>query len=409
MRVLYISEVMPYEKVAHAGGKIFYRYLQQLSHYVDIDILCYCSREESSYVGDLNQICSNIYLVERGVCQKNKILFQTRKYAHAFVKPYISLGYPVNLKIFVKKLREILNSNKYDIVELTFTSSLLYLPIIRKLKPEIKINIVEHDVSYLNLQRSYKYEKGFIKRLGKYIRYKVYKYSEISLLKKCNMVTVLNNKDKQLLLKEQLESGKIHTLPPYFECPDINLKDISCNKIPKSLLFYGALWRRENDESIYRFLKEVFPQILKVDREVKLYIVGNRPSDRVMCYNDNKNVFVTGYIEDPDMYFRNCQVFIAPLLLGAGVKIKVLEAMAYGLPVVSTEIGIEGIEADRQNTCIVVNKIADFSGHILELLKEEALREKLSYNAYNFIRTNYDFKTEVVKMVDKYRKLMNIS
>lgn len=409
MKILCMAEVTPYENVAHAGGKVFYNHLLRLSKYADIDLVCYCDSGEEVHKKELEHICNNVELVNRGSLKDKpflNILFQIKKFSIALFNRDISLGYPVNINKYVKKIKDMLKENNYDLVELSFTSSLTYLPIIRKIKPDIKINIIEHDVSFLNIERSYEYKTKKIDKMIALLRLKVYKSSEIKLLHKCNMITVLNDKDRKILLKYGFSDNSIFTETPYFQKPELSLDYIlKYKKVKNSIMFYGALWRKENDESIYNFLVKVFPKILKKNKDIKLYIVGNKPTKRVIEFNDNKNVFVTGFVEDPSKYFLQSEVFIAPLLLGAGIKIKVLEALSYALPVISTTVGIEGIDADKEGACIREDDIEKFSSHIDELFDDDDLRISMSKKAFNFIQKKYDIDSSVKKLYERYKML----
>lgn len=405
MKILYISEVMPYKSVAHAGGKVFYNQLLHSSKHVSCDILCYYDKNEEKHKKDLDELCDKVVLVERGSLKDNKIkniFFQIKKFTKALFVPYISLGYPVNMNLFKNELKKLLKNNNYDIIELTFTSSLAYLPLIKKLAPNAKINIVEHDVSFLNLKRSFEYEKGLFSRALKYLRYRVYKYSEVSLLKKCDLITVLNDKDRRLLNLEGFSNDKIYTVVPYFERPSKAPIYTKESRIKNSILFYGAMWRKENDESIYNFLVNIFPYILQKKPDAKLYIVGNRPTDRVLTYNDNKNVFVTGFVEDASEYFNKCEIFIVPLLLGAGIKIKTLEALSYGMPTVTTHIGLEGIDADKQNACILTD-IENFGDEVVKLLSNDDMKKRLSESALKFINEKYDYESSIKGLLERYK------
>lgn len=406
MNILCISQVMPYSNVIHAGGKVFYNHILKLREYAEVDLLCYYDKGEEIYEEELKKICRKVELIDREVTKSNslkKSVFQIKKYFTLLYNKHIILGYPTNFNEFTFRLKKIIQENQYDVIELSFTSSLTYLPIIRSIKPNIKINIIEHDVSFLNLERNYKYKKNLLNKFINFLRYKVYKYSEIKLLHKCDLITVLNDKDRRILLNEGFTNNQIYTEPPYFQRPNV-IKDKS-HKIKDSILFYGALWREENDESIYKFLVNIFPNLVKVKPNIKLYIVGNKPSKRVQNFSDDKNVFVTGFVEDPSEYFYNCEVFIAPLVLGAGIKIKTLEALAYGIPVISTYIGVEGIDIDNEKAFIIEDNFNLFGEKILELLDNEKARDQMSKNALEFINKNYDLNAAVSGLVDKYKSL----
>ena len=110
------------------------------------------------------------------------------------------------------------------------------------------------------------------------------------------------------------------------------------------MLFYGAMARPENYKSAIWFIENVMP--LLSDLDVRFVIVGARPDKSLLTYASDK-VEITGFMDKVDPYFERCLCLVAPLVLGAGVKVKILEAMSSGIPVVTNHIGIEGIYAEN--------------------------------------------------------------
>lgn len=104
--------------------------------------------------------------------------------------------------------------------------------------------------------------------------------------------------------------------------------------------------RPENEQAVIYFTQKCFTKLLEIDSEYKLYVVGSNPSAKIINLqnNNNNNIIVTGFVEDPTPYFEKAAIGIVPLLQGAGIKLKTLEMLAAGLPVISTNIGAEGLE-----------------------------------------------------------------
>ncbi|PAX49801.1 hypothetical protein CK510_27700 [Brunnivagina elsteri CCALA 953] len=100
--------------------------------------------------------------------------------------------------------------------------------------------------------------------------------------------------------------------------------------------------RSENEEAILHFIDNCFQFLLEKDRDFKLYIVGSNPSAKITNFA-SKNIIITGFIENPIDFFERAEIGIVPLKKGAGIKLKTLEMLQAGLPVISTSIGAEGI------------------------------------------------------------------
>lgn len=182
-------------------------------------------------------------------------------------------------------------------------------------------------------------------------------------------VTVPSRKDAELIGNiYDVDENRVEVVRP-------SLSDFVDNMIrsdvfiePYSILFWGAMNRKENYLAAIKFIKENFTELLKEFPLAKLYIVGASPHADLIELSANfpNSVIVTGYVEDPTEYFVKCSIGVAPLLSGAGVKVKVLEMIRAGIPVVSTPVGAEGIE---KNELLISVPLLNFNNKIRELWK----------------------------------------
>lgn len=170
---------------------------------------------------------------------------------------------------------------------------------------------------------------------------------ELLLLSSVERVLTLSDKDRQL-------AQTLYALPcvdvKAFVAPDWHVRVRRDQIEPEGLLFFANFERSENSDAARWFVREVLPAIHAVLPGVTLMLAGNG-SDRLSGEFAGAAVQGTGYVEDPSPYFSRCRLAIAPLLAGAGVKFKVLEALSCGVPVVGTPIALEGIRPQQGLTC----------------------------------------------------------
>lgn len=160
-------------------------------------------------------------------------------------------------------------------------------------------------------------------------------------------------------------------------------------KVVKLLWMGGFNWR-PNVDACEWFLKDIFPYIEKYDIEVQL--IGENPSANIKKFSKNKKVFVHGYVDDVKPYLEESDIFIVPLRDGQGIRVKILEAMNWGIPVVSTSKGCEGLPYTYGENILVGNDSKEFASCIETLIKNKDIRKMLSENGRVYIKENHSRK-----------------
>lgn len=406
-KILFISPFVPYDKVGHAGGQIHNYYIKkfQKDNNFEIKLFTFAEEEEVSKI-DLKKynICAEIVVKKNNIIHNiyRKLLNSPRK-INIFVK---SAGMIDNyMKIRLLKGLKRLKSEGYipKVIVLEWTQSIALLDSVKKIYPDTKIISLEHDVSFLGYERLYKMESNLIKRYIRKVKYYNLLKFEIDKLQKSDRILTLNYKDKNLLINHQMDANKIDTISPYF-----NRLIFSDKRSPnKKILFFGAMSRKENYESCIWFIENVFNKLLEIDNEYIFYIVGGNPPQKLLNFK-SRNVIVTGFVDSIDEYFMNCMCMVAPLVFGAGIKIKILEGMSSGIPILTNDIGIEGIPAIHNKDyfhCVSPN---DYLETILDLtnekfnIKEISLRSaKMLKNEFNLEQSYNKYRTIINNLIDK--------
>lgn len=165
-------------------------------------------------------------------------------------------------------------------------------------------------------------------------------------------------------------------------------ESIKLDKKNNTIAFMGALSVAHNEFGITHFIEKCMPKILKLNPDVKLYVIGGGASDALMQYA-GKNVIFTGRVPDVRVAIGECDIFICPLQFGSGIKTKNLEAMAMGVPLVTTLIGAENIDAIDGKDWLLAKNDQDFCDKVLLLLNDKDLRNHLSKNGQSFIKEHF--------------------
>jgi glycosyltransferase involved in cell wall biosynthesis len=172
-----------------------------------------------------------------------------------------------------------------------------------------------------------------------------------------------------------------------------------------SLVFTGKMDFRPNVDAVLWFCQEVLPLVQRRMPDVRFYIVGQSPHRRVLRLANDPAVTITGYVDDVRPYIAGACVYVIPLRMGGGTRLKVLEAMAMGKPIVSTSLGCEGFEGlvpGRELS--VADTPKEFARQVIELLGDAFRRENLGHAARRFVEEQYDWRLIVPKLEQLYEK-----
>jgi glycosyltransferase involved in cell wall biosynthesis len=171
------------------------------------------------------------------------------------------------------------------------------------------------------------------------------------------------------------------------------------------LVFTGKMDYRPNVDAMVWFTGNVLPIIQERLPDTKLYIVGQKPHGRLEQLRDKNNVEITGWVQDVRPYLKAAGVYIAPLRMGSGTRLKILEAMASGCAVVATTIAVSGMRQDAQQTISVCDEAKPMADEIIRLLENPGHRQEMSAAAKAYVRQYYDWKVLIPDLLHIYQEL----
>ncbi|MDO8445572.1 MAG: glycosyltransferase family 4 protein [Deltaproteobacteria bacterium] len=355
--------------------------IKALSKSHEIYLLSRVEPSELSYVEDIRPFCKEV----------NLYLFKTPA-SRAFIPiicSYIMLGLKAN---------RLMKKNDFDMVQVEFIETGIAVR-----RPRIPSVIVAHDVISKPAKRRLDASRGLIEKVFNLLKFKSIQWCERFISRKFDRVFVMSEVDKQLLLSLD-KTINAEVLPNL-----LNLNfgvDDRIEREPKALLFAGAMHRDVNVDAVLYFYEKILPRIREKTPEVKFYIVGNNPPDilRKLAEKD-ENLIITGFVEDMGYYFSRAAVFVSPLLVGGGIIAKNLQAMAYGLPVVTSSIGNEGIGGASGSDLFVADAPSDFAEKVLLLLNDADLRKKIGLNGKILARKNFSDIVLIERRIKVYEEL----
>jgi len=174
---------------------------------------------------------------------------------------------------------------------------------------------------------------------------------------------------------------------------------------PDTVVFVGSMDWPPNADAALWFYQEVLPAIRRAVPAVQFYVVGKDPPPAVRRLAEDGAVHVTGFVEDVRDYLAQAAVFVVPLRVGGGMRLKLLQALAMAKPAVSTTIGAEGIAVAHGQNILLADSAAAFAQSVVELLRDRGLRARLGENGRRLVETHYSWEAATDLLEAAYQEV----
>ncbi len=389
MNILHISPYFPSLEANHAGGVCMGKQIETLRQWNTVYVLTF---EASEYDSKLRK-----QLGEEGFCRSIKIN-RIRRMAHILAEPWMPNYFAARSSIrFSAVMIYMVKKYKIDAIHAEYASMGQYYWI-KKLFPELKFNMTEHDMTAQSYERKMNDSKG-IKKVYMHSQLKKVLKKEGKYCKQVDCLFTFNKKDKNLI-EERYGRGDCKVLNPYYGLDDETIsQELNGGEKKQGMIcFLGQMGRDENYLAAMRLIK-IASRVKEQIPQLQVYIVGNQPPEQLRQM-ENDYIHVTGFVDDVDSYLKQAQAAVFPLTLGAGIKLKVLRSLAIGTPVITGSIGAEGIDEEGE---IVVKAETDeeYEACILQLLRDSDRCRKLSVTGRQYVAERFAWKKseEILKQV----------
>jgi glycosyltransferase involved in cell wall biosynthesis len=198
-----------------------------------------------------------------------------------------------------------------------------------------------------------------------------------------DIVFAVTQEEKSQIL-EEVKEAKVEVIPTIHACVD-KVKPLAGRK---NLLFVGHYAHSPNEDAVCYFVKDILPLIRQDIPGVVFYMVGSHITETVQSLA-SRDVVAVGYVPDLTPYLEGCRVFVASLRYGAGIKGKIGQSMGFGLPVVTTSLGAEGMNLIDGEHVLIADSPAAFARAVVRLYTDDIIWEKMSQKALLHIESNF--------------------
>ncbi|CUS80485.1 Glycosyltransferase involved in cell wall bisynthesis [Candidatus Kryptonium thompsonii] len=302
---------------------------------------------------------------------------------------------------FKEKLIDLLKNNKFDIVQLEGLYLAPYLSVIRE-NSKAKVVLRAHNIEYEILERYAEWEKSLLKKLWLKIQARRLKKYELGVLNSFDAIVAITDRDAKIF-KESGCRIPIHVAPAGIEIENYNPgKDGESD----SLFFIGALDWFPNQQGLEWFLKNVWSKVHEKFPDLKFYIAGRNPHLWKFSRKISKfpNVELVGEVEDARGFMKSHKIMVVPVFAGSGIRVKIIEAMALGKIIITTGIGIEGIEYEGLDNVMLANTENEFIEKISLCVKRIKIEKSYRFGTSEGMQ-KYDINRLSVELLKFYKEL----
>lgn len=297
-------------------------------------------------------------------------------------------------------LKNTLEVEEFDVVHIESLFMTPYIDTIRKYNPKAKIILRSHNLEHLIWERLANTAKNKAKKIYlKYLAKKLKQY-ESSILPNIDGIAAITKADYKRYQKLNKDHTKLETIPFGIDLEQYKFQKYQGNA--KTYFHLGAMNWNPNIEAVDWMLQVICPKVIKKIPDIKLQLAGREMNPKYKQF-ESQNLQIDGEVDDAHKYMHTNGIMIVPLLSGGGMRVKIIEGMALGCPIITTSIGIEGIHAKHGKHVLIADTPAEFMEVFIQLISNPKLATELSVSARKLVEEKYDNKKILKKLIQFYK------
>ncbi len=398
MKILMLLPFLPIDQMS-GGQTRWYHLIKFLSkkHKITVVSLIRGDKEkELSYLPQIEKYCEKIMVFDRPKSPWTiRNLFLTLvTFNPLVVMRNFSLE---ERKAITKELKE----NHYDLIHAETFYVMPHIP-----KTNVPIVLVDPTIEFSVYQHYVDNEVPFIFKFIYLFDVIKLKWWEKYYWRKANKVFAVSEEDR-LIMKNELRDVNVGIIPNGVDVRYFEEKKVK-RSMPQRVLYHGDYKWMQNVEAVNILIKEVWPLIKSKTKSVKLWITGRSiPKDIIELAKKDKDIILSESPKDNRDVFKTASVTVTPIMSPGGTRLKVLEAMASDLPVVSTPVGVAGLNIKKGVHALVSSDVRELADMAAKVLKDDKLSARLASEGKKFVANNFDWQAIVADLDKVYAKLIN--
>lgn len=429
LRILLLTAYFPWH--GHGGGLLIGNLIRELAHSHEVTLLTYIEPGEKDFLPEVEALC-RVVTVPFAEQSNHFELFQTTKPSHTDVFRRVWRQLPGSWRsrfyevrrlpglildlqraslpqevaarqtvAFEAALLQVLRSQSFDVI---LTEWPEMAPLFSHLPSEAVRVFDTIELRSLTYWRHFRYAQSLEQRIHWFTQWRKMQHLEAVTTGQFDVVSAVSRREAQYL-KRYRGSARIISNPIGLDLTNWPREDVG-PRWENTLIYLGRMSYAPNQDAMRYFLTHVYPQVRRQEPEARLMIVGGNPPADIQERDGQDGIVVTGFVPDVAEYLSKGSIFILPMRQGAGIKVKALEAMAAGIPVVTSPEGIEGLDEVLDERDVLIAKTArNFVDKLVRLLRDADLQKCLADHARQRIWKCYNAETNVQVLARVYGEM----
>ncbi len=401
MHLLMLTPALPYPP--HQGGALrnygILCGLHEAGH--KITLLSFGAAAPADYA-PLAEICDAVHVVPpptRSMSQRLRDLLTTSQ--PDLTRRLMSAD-------FAGKLSQLLHQEQFDLVQFEGLEMTGYLPVVCQQQPDARLCYDAHNAEYQLQQVIFEVDRHDPNRwpaaLYSYFQARRIARAERHVCQTVDCVLAVSEEDATAL-RSFRPDGKIDVISNGIFTSHYNGNPKQFDLGSNVLTFTGKMDYRPNVDAVLWFAADILPQVQAVIEDAQLYIVGQQPHRSLQTLRSQSSIVLTGWVPEIHPFLQATDVYVAPLRMGSGTRLKILEAMAAGCAVVATTRAAAGLPDEVRQALVLADEAQDQAQAIIKLLKDAKRRQELGESAHAAVQAHYDWSVVIPRLLAAYRDI----
>lgn len=399
-RLLFLAHLLPFP--LDGGAKIkSYHTLRALASKFDVTLVAFVrSAQENLYLKELRPFC--VGGVQTVIIKRSRVK-NVLDAATALLSRRSFIVSRDGVGEMRRIVRERLEKQRFEAVHIDHLQMAQY---VLPRQTGARIVLDHHNIESVIIQRlSETSPSRWVKMYARWEWPKLERY-EVDACKQCDHVVTVTEEDASILRAFAPDQIRVTAVP--IGVDGEHYYPAKRDPASQTLLSIGTMFWQPNVDAIMWFYDTAWPLIKQQVPDVRLNIVGNKPPSKIQSLAQaDPNISVPGYVEDDRAPAPDCAAFIVPLLSGSGMRVKILNALSMGLPVVSTRVGAEGIGVTDGKDILIANTPDKFAMQCVKLLRDSALRDSIGNAGRQLVETYYSWGAVEKRLLDTYTYVLS--